>query len=118
LKSQTLYQVIETAESFRGRNPWKNWEYNTMNLCERERTKDLIREPSKAYSDFSYFLVGLVICAFGVYDFYFAEITSKTSSIIVYPSFSVSFGIYNILHAIGTFWFHSCLCFSSDSLIC
>jgi hypothetical protein len=108
--TQTLYHVIETAETFRGRNPWKNWEFESMNLCERTRLLDLIREPSNAYSDFSYLFVGLTIVAFGIYDFYFAEVTSKTSHIILYPSFSISFGIHNILHAMGTFWFHSCLC--------
>jgi hypothetical protein len=105
------YATYTYSESLRGLNFWGSWTYEPQHgICERERTLDFIREPANAWSDFSYVAVGIYILLQGVYDLYYGEVSSKKSLIIQYPSISIVYGIYNIIHGFGSFWFHACRC--------
>eukprot|EP01080_Neovahlkampfia_damariscottae_P007329 gene7329-11648_t len=108
--TQSLYMIIEIDEQYEGKDPWKDWHFKPMKICERIIMKDFIREKSNSYSDFAYYFVGLLITAIGVYDHFFGEITATTSNIIKYPSITIMYGIHNIFHAVGSFSFHACTC--------
>eukprot|EP01080_Neovahlkampfia_damariscottae_P009746 gene9746-2073_t len=110
LFTQTLYVTIETDNYYHGKNIWKDWTYEPMDICERKRMENFIREPSNAYSDFTYLLLGLILIAMGIYDIYHTEVTENSSNIIKYPSITIVYGIHNIFHAAGSFFFHSCTC--------
>ena len=48
-----------------GINPWQNCDYDPGPWCEQEKTKNLVREFSNAFSDISFLAISfyMIICA-------------------------------------------------------
>jgi len=112
--------VLYLSYSLAGTAPWIGW-MTPINSpwCERDHTVDFIREPANAWSDFSFLAFGLFAMYCGVCDLASGKFveskqgfsTSKsTNSLVSQPLISIICGIMNVVHAIGTFTYHSCRC--------
>jgi len=107
-----LLAVSSLSEHFRNRGLWQSWEPSgDMHFwCEQDRVDNFVREPSNAWSDFSFLFVGLVMLYFGISDMFFQAPLSSKNMLMDHPILSFLSGTVNIIHAIGTFTNHACRC--------
>lgn len=106
-----LSSVLTAEVYYEGKNPWQNFTYAPQHgICEKERTYNLLREPSNAWSDFSYVAIGLIILTIGLNDLYFKRPHPNGSLMKHFPRITILYGIVNIFHGFGSGWFHACRC--------
>jgi len=108
-----LWAVSSLSEHFRNRGIWQNWEPSgdMYFWCEEDRISNFVREPSNAWSDFSFLFVGLVMLYYGISDMFFqSQICFSKNMLMDHPILSFISGTANIIHAVGTFTNHACRC--------
>lgn len=114
-----LVAVSSVSEHFKNRGIWRDWAPSgDMDFwCEEDQPANLIREPVNAWSDFSFFFVGLVMLYYAISDMFFLSSPSNSKNMLMdHPVLSfVSAGV-NIFHAIGTFTNHACRCWPGYQL--
>jgi len=114
-----LVAVSSISEHFKNRGIWRDWEPSgdMYFWCEQDQTANLIREPSNAWSDFSFFLVGLVMLYYAISDMFFLNSPTNSKNMLMdHPVLSFVSAAVNIVHAIGTFANHACRCWPAYQL--
>ncbi|KJE89626.1 hypothetical protein CAOG_01062 [Capsaspora owczarzaki ATCC 30864] len=119
-------------------NFWASYTQDPGPWCERDRSRAFVREPSNAFTDFSFLAAGICMIACAARDLKHLRShglesqqanplggTTQASSvnkarplnlIRANPILSVVFGVINIVHAVGTFTNHSCRCLEGHIL--
>jgi hypothetical protein len=110
----TFIGAVTASYMLEGTNPWKTFTYQPGPWCELERTNNFMREPVNAWSDFSFLAVGLFMIYSGIHNMLWPVKNSKgekaVNPIVAFPIVSIVWGVANVIHACGTFWYHSCRC--------
>jgi len=106
--------AVSASFMLEGTNPWQSFTYQPGPWCELERTHNFMREPVNAWSDFSFLAVGFFMIYCGVHNMFWPVQNSKgektVNPIVSFPIVSIVWGVANVIHACGTFWYHSCRC--------
>jgi len=126
LISVTAMEVIHATS--KGQNIWGDFRQSNPAWCEAEgadRTNFLI-EPWNCRSDYTYVAWGYFLLSIGVSDIITKRSLHHMALLLVgpippetehlinpmmrYPHITIGNGIVNLLHGIGSFWFHACEC--------
>jgi hypothetical protein len=106
--------VLTASFLLEGANIWADFTYQPGPWCELERTDSFIREPANAWSDFTFLAVGLFMIYCGIHNMSWPVMNAKgeklNNPIVSFPAISIIWGVANVIHACGTFWYHSCRC--------
>eukprot|EP01112_Ceratiomyxa_fruticulosa_P023395 TRINITY_DN891_c0_g1_i1.p1 TRINITY_DN891_c0_g1~~TRINITY_DN891_c0_g1_i1.p1 ORF type:complete len:135 (+),score=12.77 TRINITY_DN891_c0_g1_i1:187-591(+) len=107
----TAITVSLLSEHYSGKNVWHgltpSGDHNFW--CERNKVTEFIIEPMNSWSDFSFFIVGLLMMYYGISDLFFNDpIIVPKNMLVKHPLLTITSAIANIFHAIGTFTNHAC----------
>lgn len=98
--------------AFRFNNLWDGWNVamgNAFQFCEANRMDQLIRQPANTWSNFAYFIVGLLALTIGIHDLKYSERRKSDNFLVRHPLFSILFGISALYVFVGSFLYHASL---------
>ena len=82
---------------------------NAFHFCEANRMDEAIRQPSNTWSNLGYLLVALFALTLAVHDYKNKERRSSGNFLVMYPFFSVLYGLSCLYLFIGSFMYHASL---------
>ena len=82
---------------------------NAFHFCEANRMDEAIRQPSNTWSNLGYLIVGLFALTLAVHDYKNKDRRSSGNFLVMYPFFSVMYGVSCLYLFVGSFMYHASL---------
>jgi hypothetical protein len=82
---------------------------NAFHFCEANRMDEAIRQPSNTWSNLGYLLVGLFALTLAVHDYKKKDRRASENFLVMYPFFSVLYGLSCLYLFFGSFMYHASL---------
>jgi hypothetical protein len=82
---------------------------NAFHFCEANRMDEAIRQPSNTWSNLGYLLVGLFALTLAAHDYKNKDRRASGHFLVMYPFFSVLYGLSCLYLFIGSFMYHASL---------
>ena len=105
----TLINVYHTYQHY---DLWSNMQEavgNAFHFCEANRMDEAIRQPSNTWSNLGYLLVALFALTLAVHDYKNKERRESENFLVMYPFFSVLYGLSCLYLFFGSFMYHASL---------
>lgn len=82
---------------------------NAFHFCEANRMDEAIRQPSNTWSNLGYLIVGLFALTLAVHDYKKKDRRASGNFLVMYPFFSVMYGLSCLYLFVGSFMYHASL---------
>jgi len=82
---------------------------NAFHFCEANRMDEAIRQPSNTWSNLGYLIVGLFALTLARHDYKKKDRRDSGNFLVMYPFFSVLYGLSCLYLFIGSFMYHASL---------
>ena len=108
----TTFTLINVYHTYQHINVWSNMPEaggNAFHFCEANRMDEAIRQPSNTWSNLGYLLVGLFALTLAVHDYKNKERRESDNFLVMYPFFSVLYGLSCLYLFVGSFMYHASL---------
>ena len=108
----TTITLVNVYHSYQHSDIWSNMPEaggNAFHFCEANRMDEAIRQPSNTWSNLGYLIVALFALTLAVHDYKNKNRRSSGNFLVMYPFFSVLYGLSCLYLFIGSFMYHASL---------
>lgn len=108
----TTLVLLDVYHAYRHYDLWSGMPEaggNAFRFCEANHMDEAIRQPSNTWSNLGYLIVGLFTITLAVHDYKNKNHRSSGNFLVMYPFFSVLYGLSCLYLFVGSFMYHASL---------